>query len=82
MAVARQVNSSALLAEVRIAFTSGMDTVLIICGGIAIAGALLAVAFLPRGAAHSPAEETRTRGASDSAALVQDQVESVGGDTL
>jgi len=48
VAVAKQLGSSALLDEVRSAFIHGMDIMLWTCGGIAIASALLALAFLPR----------------------------------
>ncbi len=57
-AVARQLGSSALLDEVRSAFIHGMDIMLWTCGGIALASALLALAFLPSRAgsgAESPA---------------------------
>ena len=49
VAVARAASSPALLAEVRTAFIGGMDVMLWTCGGIAIASALLALLFLPRG---------------------------------
>ena len=48
VAVAKQLGSSALLDEVRSAFIHGMDIMLWSCCGIAVASALLALAFLPR----------------------------------
>ncbi len=48
VAVAHKLGSTALLDQVRIAFIHGMDIMLWTCGGIAIASALLALAFLPR----------------------------------
>jgi MFS transporter, DHA2 family, multidrug resistance protein len=48
VAVAERLGSSSLLDAVRTAFVHGMDIMLWTCAGIAIAGALLAVAFLPR----------------------------------
>src|SRR5215470_17593828 len=48
VAVANQLGSTALLDEVRSAFIHGMDIMLWTCGGIAVASALLALAFLPR----------------------------------
>ena len=48
VAVARALHSTALLDMVRSAFIHGMDVMLWTCGGIAVASALLAVAFLPR----------------------------------
>jgi len=48
VAVARKLGSVPLLAEVRTAFIHGMDIMLWTCGGIAVASALLALAFLPR----------------------------------
>ena len=56
--VAHKLHSAALLETVRTAFVHGMDTMLWACGGIALASALLALAFLPRRArsAAGPAE--------------------------
>jgi MFS transporter, DHA2 family, multidrug resistance protein len=48
VAVAQRLGSTALLDEVRSAFIHGMDIMLWTCGGIAVASALLALAFLPR----------------------------------
>jgi DHA2 family multidrug resistance protein-like MFS transporter len=46
--VAHEAGSAALLDSARVAFVHGVDTMLWICGGIALASALLALAFLPR----------------------------------
>jgi len=54
IAAARAAGSAPLLDAVRIAYVHGMDVMLWICGGIAAASALLALAFLPRQAAATP----------------------------
>lgn len=61
-ALAGQLRSPALLAEIRSAFVNGVDTALVVCAAIAFAGALLAVLLFPRrsatvasGAARGPA---------------------------
>jgi hypothetical protein len=46
--VAHRLHSASLLDAVRVAFVHGMDIMLWACGGIALASALLALAFLPR----------------------------------
>jgi EmrB/QacA subfamily drug resistance transporter len=48
VAVADTLGSAALLDSVRHAFVAGLDTMLWICGGIALVSAILAVLFLPR----------------------------------
>jgi Na+/melibiose symporter-like transporter len=48
VAVASKLHSAALLNTVKTAFVHGMDTALVVSGGIAVAGAILTVAFLPR----------------------------------
>jgi MFS transporter, DHA2 family, multidrug resistance protein len=48
VAVAHQLGSPELLLSVRAAFVHGMDLLLLVCGGIAVAGVLLTLAFLPR----------------------------------
>ena len=48
VAVAHQLGSAALLDSVRQAFVQGMDMMLWVCGGIALASAILALLFLPR----------------------------------
>jgi hypothetical protein len=61
-ALASQLRLPALLAGIRSAFVSGVDTALVVCAAIAFAGALLAVLLFPRrrkttapGGAGSPA---------------------------
>jgi EmrB/QacA subfamily drug resistance transporter len=49
--VAHQLGSAALLLSVRTAFVHGMDLLLLVCGGIAVVGVVLTLAFLPRRAA-------------------------------
>jgi DHA2 family multidrug resistance protein-like MFS transporter len=46
--VAHRLGSAALLGSARGAFVTGMDTMLWVCGGITLVGAVLAVIFLPR----------------------------------
>ncbi|MGA7668870.1 MAG: DHA2 family efflux MFS transporter permease subunit [Nitrolancea sp.] len=48
VAVAQQTESAALLASVRDAFIHGMDVALVVSAGFAVAGIVLALAFLPR----------------------------------
>jgi EmrB/QacA subfamily drug resistance transporter len=55
VAVARRLGSASFLDEVRTAFVHGMDSMLWVCCGIALAAALLAVVFLPRRAAEPAA---------------------------
>ncbi len=52
--VARSLGSASLLRSVDIAFVHGMDVMLWCCAGIAVAAALLALAFLPRQSAPQP----------------------------
>ena len=54
VAVAHELGSAALLDSVRHAFVQGMDTMLWVCGGIALASAILALLFLPRRAEGAP----------------------------
>ncbi len=54
VAVAHALGSAALLDSVRGAFVQGMDTMLWVCGGIALASAILALLFLPRRADGVP----------------------------
>jgi hypothetical protein len=59
VAVAHEVHSAALLVMTRAAFVHGLDVMLAVCAIIALASALLALAFLPRRpAAASPAGAT------------------------
>ena len=52
--VARSLGSAPLLRSVEVAFVHGMDVMLWSCAGIALAAALLALAFLPRQTAPQP----------------------------
>jgi len=74
IATARATGSDALLETVRNGYVHGMDVMLWVCSGIAIASALLALAFLPgrsavlgapgddtSGAAAEPATSTRDK---------------------
>jgi DHA2 family multidrug resistance protein-like MFS transporter len=49
LAVAARLHAPSLLAEVRGAFTAGLDQVLWISAAVALLGAILALAFLPGG---------------------------------
>jgi EmrB/QacA subfamily drug resistance transporter len=53
--VAHALADIPLLNGVRTAFVTGMDQMLWTCGGIAVAAAVLGLAFLPRGAANARA---------------------------
>ncbi len=53
VSVARSVHSATLLDNVRTAFVHGMDIMLWACGGIALASAILALLFLPRGTSQA-----------------------------
>lgn len=48
VAVAQNLRSAFLLQDVRIAFVHGLDSMLLVCGGIATCAAIAAVTFLPR----------------------------------
>jgi len=52
VALARQLKSATLLDSVRTAFLHGMDVMLWVCCGMAVAGIVLALVFLPN---HAPA---------------------------
>jgi len=54
VAVAHALHSAALLDSVRSAFVQGLDAMLWVCGGIALASAILALIFLPRRADGAP----------------------------
>ena len=56
VAIAEHAGSAALLASVRSAFITGMDTAFLVCAGIGAVGAILAVIFIPRRAAESVEE--------------------------
>ena len=55
VAVARATGSAPLLHAVRTAYVQGMDVMLWACGGVALAAAVLALAFMPRRAAAQAA---------------------------
>jgi MFS transporter, DHA2 family, multidrug resistance protein len=55
--VAHELGSASLLDEVRTAFVHGLDTMLWVCGGIAVVSAILALIFLPRRAYGAPAAD-------------------------
>jgi len=64
VAVAHHLGSPSLLRSVRSAFVQGMDVALVVSAGIALAGLVLAVAFLPRRApieGEEDAEEKEAR---------------------
>jgi len=48
VAVAQKLHSPALLASVQRAFVHGMDLALLVSAGIAVAGMVLTVLFLPK----------------------------------
>ncbi|HYT92841.1 MAG TPA: hypothetical protein VEL76_29255, partial [Gemmataceae bacterium] len=61
LAVASQTHSQAQLHSVQAAFTHGLDEALVISAGIALAGAVLALLFLPRtSGAKATAQESST----------------------
>jgi len=51
LAIAGQLRSAGLARSARSAFVHGLDTSLLVSAGIGVAGAVLALAFLPRGTA-------------------------------
>ena len=59
--VAHRLDSSALAQTVRSAFVHGMDTVLLASAALTILGAVIAVLFLPRRVAETPAPTVRAR---------------------
>jgi DHA2 family multidrug resistance protein-like MFS transporter len=65
VAAAQQLGSASLLESVRTAFVAGMDVMLWVCAAIAVAGIVLALAFLPgraAAAATPPPEPARVGG--------------------
>ena len=65
IAVAQQSGSAGLLDTVRAAFVHAMDVMLWVCGGIALAAALLALAFLPHRNAAAPGGGHEVRAADE-----------------
>jgi MFS transporter, DHA2 family, multidrug resistance protein len=63
VAVAKALDSTALLGSARGAFVQGMDTMLWVCGAIALASAILALLFLPRRAGGTMGEAAAETGA-------------------
>ena len=57
--VAQRLDSSALAQTVRSAFVHGMDTVLLASAALTILGVVIAVLFLPRRVAETPAKNAR-----------------------
>ena len=68
VAVAHALGSAALLDSVRYAFVQGLDAMLWVCGGIALASAILALLFLPRRAEGVPGASRVPEGAASAAA--------------
>jgi MFS transporter, DHA2 family, multidrug resistance protein len=69
--VARELGSAALLVSVRTAFVHGLDAMLWVCGGIALASAILALIFLPRrpdGITGAPLADAASPAAGESGA--------------
>ncbi len=64
--VAHKLGSAPLLDAVRTAFVHGMDVMLWVCGGLALANALLALTFLPR-QASTASQTAQTVSAGQSA---------------
>jgi hypothetical protein len=64
VAIAHKLGSAALLDSVRYAFVVGMDSMLWVCGGIALVSAILAVIFLPRRAEGATTGPAAASGAS------------------
>jgi EmrB/QacA subfamily drug resistance transporter len=62
LAVAQQLGSTALLDTVRTAFVDAMDIALLTSAGIAIAGIVLALAFLPRRSHQHDIAKATTQG--------------------
>jgi MFS transporter, DHA2 family, multidrug resistance protein len=71
VAVARALGSPSLLEEVRTAFVHGLGAMLWVCGGIALASAILALIFLPRraeGLTVAPAADVASPAAGEDGA--------------
>ena len=68
VAVAHRLGSPSLLDTVRVAFVHGMNIMLWVCGGIALASALLALAFLPRRTRPAADAESPVPGATETGA--------------
>jgi MFS transporter, DHA2 family, multidrug resistance protein len=80
VAVARQIHSTALLTSVQRAFVHGMDMALLVSAGIALAGVVLTVVFLPRAnsqEASQPGSDSQERGPRDQMLIAGDVSQSV-----
>jgi MFS transporter, DHA2 family, multidrug resistance protein len=66
-AVANELGSSALLESVRSAFATAMDTMLGVCAGVAVLGAVLGLLFLP--GREQPAQSTEDQAESEEAVV-------------
>jgi MFS transporter, DHA2 family, multidrug resistance protein len=62
VAVAHRIDSPVLLDSARTAFVHGMDLALVVSAGAALAGAVLAVIFLPRTSASKAVEQPLAEG--------------------
>ncbi|MGN6793733.1 MAG: DHA2 family efflux MFS transporter permease subunit [Streptosporangiaceae bacterium] len=71
VATAKAAGSAPLLDSVRLAYVHGMDVMLWVCSGIAIASALLALLFLP---GWTPAHEDTAAAVTDQAGTADDTV--------
>jgi Na+/melibiose symporter-like transporter len=76
VAVARKIHSASLLKSVEAAFVHGMDQALLVSAGIAVVGAVLTAAFLPK--VNAPAKEGLKLGTDDGRGLVGPQPAAIG----
>jgi Na+/melibiose symporter-like transporter len=74
--VAQKIHSASLLESVHAAFVHGMDLALLVSGGIAVVGALLTAAFLPK--VNSPAKVGLKPGTNDGRELLSPQPAPIG----
>jgi DHA2 family multidrug resistance protein-like MFS transporter len=65
--VAHAVHSASVLGAVRISFVHGLDVMLWVCAGIALASAILAVIVLPRRTRRDAATTTSGPAADETA---------------
>jgi EmrB/QacA subfamily drug resistance transporter len=73
VAVAMKLGSAPLLESVRTAFVQGMDVSLIVAAGIAVAGFVLALAFLPGRAPTKAGEAEKVKASSEGSDQVNKQ---------
>jgi DHA2 family multidrug resistance protein-like MFS transporter len=69
--VANQLQSSSLLTSVRTAFVHGMDIALLVSAGIALAGVILALLYLPRTSASQAPERAPAAKAPHARDMIQ-----------